>query len=601
MSRKSSRSSHIDRDIAKIIAQKESIPIRKKIDETEGHKHSIAEAPAAKHVINGIILLNVIQMGMALDLKGPGWQIGFYCFDVFVMATFTLEMLALIVTHGVAYFHKAANLIDFFVVIVSGADLLMKMTSYSYEIVSVIHILRLLRLVRIAKLLRVFPQFQVILESMHASFITISWFILFLGIIIYVGAIICVILFGSPESGFPGFDDDAAALKNEDLESFNNYRYFGTIWRATLSLFNLALLSELTEILRPINAGLPWATMFLAVFILVMTLCILNSVVGVVVQKTVEAILAHEQKDVRTKKNQLHALHALADILSQLDTDGSEQISMEEMQAGSDNAFLFKVLRDIDFPAGFTLEDLFSLLDIDGSGVLSRNEFIGGLFRLLFSNEFQRQCLARLGEANLRQTIMIVKDEIKQEIHLGNQRLVQEMQELLAPLGCEKRAVHYEPSCDARVAEKFHKQRTYRQRAYQVAAEEIPELANAFTSSAPNASKKTRSSEQKGDAGSKISSPCSSRSSPQSSEFHDTQNKDCANSFDLSRDGCRTELSASEEQNALPPECQLPVIPASVRTKSVTMKPRVDFVQQLPMFLSHLEGHAYSCQPGSSQ
>jgi len=150
--------------------------------------------------------------------------------------------------------------------------------------------------------------------------------------------------------------------------------------------------------------------LFLAVFILVMSY-ILNSVVGVVCGRHLKQSW-HKQFP-RFKKRQLHALHELADILSQMYSSSNCCVNS----------------------AGFTLEALSSLLDIDGSGVLSRNEFMSGLFRLLLSNEFQRQHLARLGEANLRQTIMIVKDEIKQEIHLGNQRLVQEMQELIVPLG----------------------------------------------------------------------------------------------------------------------------------------------------------------------
>jgi len=393
----------------------------------------LLEHPYFKHFIDFVVVLNVCQMGLSLDLRGDTWDAVWVVLDIVVLTIFSLEMIMNLGVQGLSYFQKRMNIIDFIVVLVSMFDAFMMQFNPSSRY-SLIQILRLLRLVRIAKLLKVFPAFKVILDSMHASFITISWFILFLCIIIYVVAVACVMLFGARDSGYPGYNTDQRELKNAELAEFNNFRYFGTIWRATLTLFNLTLLTDVSQVLRPINEVQPWATIFFSLFILVMTLCILNSIVGVVVQKTVAAIITNEQAQCKVKKHQMDALEKLADLMFDLDVDGNSELSLNELRAGSKDPRLHKLLRLIDLPVGFTIEELFSLLDVDGSGILSRAEFIGGMFRLIFSNEFQRGCLTQLGETQLKRCIWTVRDEILQDIRHEHHRLLNEIRELVDPV-----------------------------------------------------------------------------------------------------------------------------------------------------------------------
>jgi len=443
-------------------------------------RKSVVETSSLKHVIDVVVIINVLQVGISQDVRGPGWDSLWIALECAAAAVFTCEMIALVYTHGVSYFQQTLNIIDFIVLLLSIADILLLWTSQSRKEFGVVQLVRVLRLVRIVKLLKVFPACQCVLESMHASFITISWFIMFLGIIIYVVAIACVILFGSRATGYPKYSENAALLAAQEVNNFNNYKYFGTVWRATLTLFNLTLLNELSEILRPVNAHQPWAVVFFALFILIMTLCIMNSIVGVVVQKTVDAILRHEQNDIRTKRNQMHAVNDLTQLMFELDIDGSDQLSKEELLAGSENPALRKLLREADFPAGFTLHDLFLILDVDGSGILSKNEFVGGIFRLLHSNEFQRQCLGRLGDAQVRQCMCEIKTELISEIRYEHRLLVREIRQLFNPSGEGESFVDLEMPSDASGPIPVQTQREARLDAYKLAAENLPELRRAF-------------------------------------------------------------------------------------------------------------------------
>jgi len=570
----SSATSYINKSVALSDTSRKTSPIRRRLN-NETTQRSIVESSPVKYVIDAVIILNVLQMGLSLDIRGQGWDTLWTSIDLIVLATFLCEMLMLLRRYGGLYFQSRQNILDFTVVVVSVVDVCLKFALRTDNFFSIVQALRLLRLVRITKLFKVFPAFQVILHSMHASFVTISWFIVFLGIIIYVAAVACVVTFGTRDSGYPGYNDDAYVLRTEELKEFNNYKYFGTVWRAILTLFNLSLLSELPSTLRPINALQPWATVLFALFILVMTLCILNSVVGIVVQKTVEAILQHEQRDSRTRKTQMSALSDLTHLMFQLDVDGSDEISREELVDGSDNPSLIRLLREVDLPAGFTLEDLFCILDADGSGILSRSEFIGGLFRLLFSNEFQRQCLARLGEAQLRQTILTVKTEIMMEMHQEHRTVVHEIRklhQLLNPSREDSSSIDLEPPVLTKVTSSDQQQqRSARLDAYLLAAKDFPELQKVFNDCVPTSPKANVSSpDQMRASESPVHDPSACYSwphTPQSSSSTDRDQQDCENTWFTAGSVANTRAHASSGAAALPVENEKPTMPASMKPR----------------------------------
>lgn len=403
-------------------------------------KHGwLVHSPGFKIFIDMVIILNIIQMGIALDVKGPGWNTVWRWCETLVAGVFFFEMILRVLADRVMYFASVLNIIDFVVAWTSLIDLIvLNMILEANESLSPVQILRLVRLVRIAKLLRVFPAFRVILESMRASLQAMFWLVLFMFLVIYVASITCVMTIGK-NSEYPAFETDGGTLHEQALAQFNNYMYFGTIWRSMLTLFNLTLLSEVSTVLRATNAVDPWSTCIFSVFILVMTLCLLNTIIGVIVEKTVCAVLEDDAHQKRSKARQMEAIEDLAELMFELDEDGNYELDVNELQRGVSNPRLHKLLRHIDLPVGFTAEELFNMLDLDGSGKISRSEFIGGIFRLIFSNDFQRQCLTILRDTQTKKLLNAVREQIIEEIRQGQQKLVQEIRQQHHDWGsCEK-------------------------------------------------------------------------------------------------------------------------------------------------------------------
>jgi len=293
--------------------------------------------------------------------------------------------------------------------------------------------LRLLRLLRILKLLRVFPSLRSMVGSIFSTFKPIVTLLVFMGIVVYVFAIPCVVIVGNREAGYPGFNDNVASLEKRELAQFNNYRFFGTVWRSMLTLFNMSMQSdELVEVLRATSEVQRWPPLFFIFFVLLMTLCLFNTIVGVVVDHTVTSILSDDEQRCTRVHQQVEAIEGLASLMFEVDSNHDDSITVEELQKAASDPRLVELLTKIKLPFGFTVEELFATLDQRNNGQISRNEFIGGLFRIVYSNDFQRQCLLRLGQTRVLQSMAKMKEEIIIEMKAEQQHMMSQIQACFA-------------------------------------------------------------------------------------------------------------------------------------------------------------------------
>lgn len=375
-----------------------------------------------------VIIASIALMGIAANT--PSHSHIWLVFETVFATIFVIEMLARLALERCLYFSRLLNIIDFVVACTSLVDvIIIHAVVVDGMGLSLVKLLRLVRLVRVLKLLRVFSSLRAMGSSILHTIKPMMTLFPLMGVVVYVFAIPCVIMMGSRDAGYPGFTDNVTELDTQELEYFNNYRYFGTMGRAMITLFHLSMQSdELTEIIRATSAVQYWPPFFFIFFVLLMTLCLFNTIIGVIVDKTVSTILLDESHKKFMRQKQVSAIEDLASIMFELDANQDQKVSLSELQAGADNPSLTELLREIQLPFGFTVDELFLMLDEDGDGFISRNEFIGGLFRTVFSNEFQRECMLRLGQAHVKHTISAMKADMIDELKLQHQELLRQMQ-----------------------------------------------------------------------------------------------------------------------------------------------------------------------------
>jgi len=402
----------------------------------ESHSSSSCFRRILEHpAVDFLIMLSIAQMGFSLDYQFGKWTTVWMVSETFVAIVFFVEMMMRMSIDGWSFFWSWLNVIDFSVAWLSVVDVLFAYYVRTTHVMplEVFKILRLARLMRIAKLLRRFPAFRIILETLFASMRAMLWLMFFMFATMYICSFVAVLLVGTKDAGYPGYDTSVDTIRQADLNSFNNYRYFGTIRRSMITLFNMAMLSdEMVSVVRATNEIQIWASLFFVMYTLVITLCLLNTIVGVIVEKTVSVYTEDDAGTKAAKRKQMQAIDRLANLMFELDEDGTGDLSVSELVSGATKKNdLRELLRQIDLPVGFTIEELFDILDVDGSGIISRSEFIGGLFRMVFSNTFQRDCLTRLGEAQMRRYMDGVKMQILSEMRAMQNSLQAQIQNII--------------------------------------------------------------------------------------------------------------------------------------------------------------------------
>merc|ERR1740133_906967 len=217
-------------------------------------------------------------------------------------------MACKIIAYHKAYFKDRWNCFDCLLACLGIFDTMVLPVVFKSDAMSqitIIRVFRLLRLMRMVKVLTIQRQLEVLVEGLCASLKSMFWIGLLLGVIIYTFAIFCVVVIGRADYGpSPGFD---------------NYEFFGTIWRSMLSLFNMVLLTEWSQVIRPIFDNQPGCIPVFVVFVIFTTFGLLNVIIGVIVERTNEASSRIREGDIaKHKARQMKVVEQLSEVMFEL-------------------------------------------------------------------------------------------------------------------------------------------------------------------------------------------------------------------------------------------------------------------------------------------
>eukprot|EP00746_Dinoflagellata_sp_MGD_P018709 gnl/MRDRNA2_/MRDRNA2_143380_c0_seq1.p1 gnl/MRDRNA2_/MRDRNA2_143380_c0~~gnl/MRDRNA2_/MRDRNA2_143380_c0_seq1.p1 ORF type:complete len:476 (+),score=102.16 gnl/MRDRNA2_/MRDRNA2_143380_c0_seq1:112-1539(+) len=375
-------------------------------DKTKVVKHWLLDSKPFNMAVYGTIILNSVQMGLATDHRelSEVWE----AFEHIFTAIFFAEMSIKLFFLHLGYFKEGWNRMDFFLVWMSVLDNWIMAPLSDGEgsalgQLSVLRVIRILRVARMVRLLKVFKELFVILKGIIDSMRTIFWVCLLLVLTMYVCSILCVDVMGRKDAPYGGWDDDPDEVEaSSGADKWNNYLFFGTITRSMYTLFNIAMGEESTIIMRAAYERQFFMLFFFVFFIVFMSFGVLNVIIGVIVDSTNEAAKAMEREDIeKIKKEKLKVLLKIRSMVFALDEDNSGSISEEEIVKGWHDPQLRDLLSEVELPKGFSPQEMLCLLDTDGDGELTFDEFITSFYRVIASDPFQQACCthASLNEA----------------------------------------------------------------------------------------------------------------------------------------------------------------------------------------------------------
>jgi len=365
--------------------------------------------------LNISIVLNAIQIGLDVEISGKTADDIWKVCDIIFTAIFAVEMIVAIVALRSQYFANPWNYLDFVVANIAIVDtcLLPFVMSGDTGGLSTFRVFRLLKLLRLAKMLKVIPELMMVVEGLVHSIKAMTWVFVLLMIVLYTAGIFCREIIGSSDAGYPAFSEKS--MEENIVMPFNNYLYFGSIARSMSTLFNLVVLAEWENVLRPVAEHQPAMVFF---FICVVFLCsfgVLNVMVGIVVENTTNAMQeARDEEYLRLQKSQIKLASSLADLVFTLDQDSDQKISQEELENPDNAEELHSIIGSLGLPHGYSLEELFVMLDVDGNGSLSKLEFVQGIMRLIYCDQFQRDCLFRTSIGQVKQAVAKSEERLRQ-------------------------------------------------------------------------------------------------------------------------------------------------------------------------------------------
>jgi len=321
------------------------------------------------------------------------------------LVLYSLEILALILVVGRAFFQDWVTLLDAGIVACGWAEKVI--ASLGNGLGFRVAVLRALRLVRIFRLMRVLKRIRPLRElhklvmMMATCFRTLLWSFLLCFVVMTVWAMLMV------EMIYPALEE-----MYRDRGTFGDCeqcrRAMSSVMDANLLLFKTVIAGDSWgEIAVPVIQEHPETAVIFVGSLLTLVFGVLNIIVAVVVDTFADA----RQNDLQNLAEEMedeieHDRRALAKLFAKIDKDNSGQLTLQELIEGArvDATFQSR-LRVMDIDEN-DLQQLFQMIDLDQSGTIEVAEFIGPLSRWAHDSK----TAPRFIKYNMLQTMHLQED-----------------------------------------------------------------------------------------------------------------------------------------------------------------------------------------------
>ncbi|CAE7208157.1 CACNA1B [Symbiodinium pilosum] len=322
-------------------------------------------------IVSSIIFLNTVWLGLETDYYNEKsyenqvdpWRIVNYTFVGF----FVIELVIRIYSRSWwPFIADNWNKFDFVLVLLSLADtFLLEQISDSAGSLSSLRVLRVLRVARVLRLLRFFKPLWLLVIGAVDAMRALLWAWVLISILIYIFAILLTRIVGFAHQG-----------ATNDVDT-----YFGNLLYSCFTLFQVMTLEGWPDVARAATDVEPWVWIVFVVFLLITTFSIMNMIVSVIVESTLEAALDQKLQAMRDQEYQTTMAAVKVDeVFRRADGNGDGHITKDELMQALLKPDVRLYLREVGIDIT-NAEFIFDVIDYDGSGELEYKEFALGLVK----------------------------------------------------------------------------------------------------------------------------------------------------------------------------------------------------------------------------
>lgn len=350
---------------------------------------------------SAIIFLNCITMGLEAeqDVKGPinNFSEGILMVSEHLFtAFFTIELMFKFAGYGCSAFTPSFpdgkwNIADVFLVLVTGVlftwilPILSSIFDFDNEggAVSTLTIFRSVRLLRLVRVLQRLPAFReawLLMRGLLDSTRVLLWTVMVIFFITYIFAILGLVTVSKELVSRRDSAQHAGDVKTEDAMT-TLLEFVGGLDLLMYTLVQLLTLDSWNGIVRDIVKVLSWAWIYFYAYIAVAVFVLMNLVTAIIVDNALSNSRLDETEALKRKeKKEKDELKQLEGLFNLMDADGSGTLSWEEFKAAFEDPEMKRKWKLLDFEPE-ECKELWGLLD-DGDGEIETSEFFQGLSKM---------------------------------------------------------------------------------------------------------------------------------------------------------------------------------------------------------------------------
>eukprot|EP00747_Dinoflagellata_sp_TGD_P005029 gnl/TRDRNA2_/TRDRNA2_112694_c0_seq1.p1 gnl/TRDRNA2_/TRDRNA2_112694_c0~~gnl/TRDRNA2_/TRDRNA2_112694_c0_seq1.p1 ORF type:complete len:616 (-),score=123.17 gnl/TRDRNA2_/TRDRNA2_112694_c0_seq1:21-1868(-) len=331
-------------------------------------------------LFGGVICLNACVLAIETDYRPENeeFQPMWFTIDSFFNAVFLVECFLRAYAERTSWCRDAWNVFDAFLVSIGVLDVwifgLIGLGGQA-RILTLSRMFKLLRLARILRILRLFrflKELVLLTQAIVGAMAAMVWSLMLICVVLIIGAMFTTRVIGR-DCCEPG-----ATFQNTHGGEWD--AWFGTLPRSLFTLFQIMTLENWPNIARPAQEQSVWLVIFFIVFIMFTNITLMNTVAGVVCENVL-CIAAREEEvqKAEVEKKRKDTCKTLREAFAKLDLDRSGSLEFAEVMANPDTHTIIKdALVQMQMSA-VDVKDLFQVLDVDGSGTITQDEFVDGI------------------------------------------------------------------------------------------------------------------------------------------------------------------------------------------------------------------------------
>jgi hypothetical protein len=344
-----------------------------------------------------VISINIVFMILEAQYQGAslGYDIGMYRYygsEEFVRETnaptplffhyseyvfaalFTMEIFLRLFAMGREFFYDPWMWLDTVVVVISDITVFGLPIFMSGAVIRVLRLARLLRILRLARKIQTFDSLYLMTTALGGSLSVLLW----VCVLLFVIQTLCALLLTNIIQTF--HLGEQSSLTDKEKEEV--FIYFGTYWRAMVSLFEL-MLANWPPICRLMMETLheSWSVV-VVIYKLTMGFGVIAVISGVFTQATFKAAESDDQLMLRSKAQQT-AVHTrkMKMLFSKMTGGTNSEIDLRTFKAFLKDEDIKMWLKAMEYDTSDAAL-LFYLIDKNGDGSLSVDELIEGMASL---------------------------------------------------------------------------------------------------------------------------------------------------------------------------------------------------------------------------